>query len=195
MRTIIVVWCALTLTDSASAAIEQGRPPARHKLWTEYRHKVFNGESAARSVASGGIDTALNYPHEWGQGAGGFAKRVGSAFGQHVVAGTIEVGVGMLRHEDLHYHRSNEHGTWPRLKYAVKSTFIVPRTNKSGKTLATGRIVGNMSAGLISRSWQPASAAGVGAGLASGGIALAGDVGLHVAHEFWPQKRHHNGKA
>jgi hypothetical protein len=46
-----------------------------------------------------------------------------------------------------------------------------------------------MGAGMVSRAWQPASTAGVGAGLASGGIGLGADVGYHVAREFWPRHR------
>jgi hypothetical protein len=103
------------------------------------------------------------------------------------VKGTIEGGVGALRHEDLRYRRSNLRGTWPSLKYAVKSIFIVPRTDRKGKTVAAGRIAGNIGGGLVSRAWQPASAADIGARLASGGIALGADVGFQVAHEFWPR--------
>ncbi len=154
-----------------------------------YRKKVFKPESAALSAVTAGINTARNSPHEWGGGIAGFGKRVGSSFGQHIVKGTIEFGVGNLLHEDLRYQRSNLQGTWPRLKYAVKSTFIVPRTNRPGKTVAAGRIAGNFGGGLISRAWQPASTAGLGAGLASGGIGLGADVGIHVAREFWPRKK------
>lgn len=74
----------------------------------------------------------------------------------------------------------------PRVKYAVKSTFIVRRTNKPGKTVALGRVSGNMGAGMLSRAWMPA--ASVGGGVASGGIGLGADVGANVAREFWPQK-------
>jgi hypothetical protein len=144
---------------------------------------------AVRSLASAGLNQARNYPHEWGQGGAGFAKRAGSAFATHAVKEGIELPLARAFHQDLHYQRSNLQGTWPRLKYAVKSTFIVPRTNKPGKTLATSRIAGNMGAGMISRAWMPASAAGVGAGLASGGAGIGVDVGVHVAREFLPQKK------
>jgi len=99
----------------------------------------------------------------------------------------VESGVGGLHHEDLHYHRSNLHGTMPRLGYAVKSTFWVPRNNRPGHTVALGRVSGNMGSGLISRAWMPASAAGVGAGVATGGIGIGADVGVNVAKEFWPR--------
>jgi hypothetical protein len=55
--------------------------------------------------------------------------------------------------------------------------------------LAAGRIAGNIGGGLVSRAWQPASAASIGAGLASGGIGIGADVGIHVAREFWPQRK------
>ena len=115
---------------------------------------------------------------------------LGSALGEHVIKETIQFGVATAHHEDLHYYRSNKHGTLPRLGYAVKSTFIVPRTNKAGKTVAAGRVSGALGAGIISRAWQPASAAGIGAGVASGGIILGADVGANVAREFWPRKKH-----
>ena len=146
--------CVLILPASDAAALKQS-PPARHRALHQYRLKAINPESAARAVASGSINTARNYPHEWGMGAGGFAKRVGSAFGEHLVKGAIEVGVGALHHEDLRFRRADLHGTWPRFKYAVKSTFIVPRTDEKGKTLAAGRIAGNIGGGLVSRAWQP----------------------------------------
>ena len=142
-------------------------------------------ETAAGAVTG----TVRNSPHEWGRGVGGFAKRVASGFGQHAIKESIQFGVAAWHHEDLRYHRSNLEGTWPRVGYALKSTVIVPRTNRSGKTVALGRVSGNLGAGMISRLWQPASASGLGAGLASGGIGLGISAGANVAREFWPRRR------
>jgi hypothetical protein len=180
MRTIILV---LILTLGAGAATSN-----RVRLH-EWRRNTITPRAAGRAVAGGAIGQLRNRPHEWGTGAGGFAKRVGSGFATHVVKGTIQTGVASVHHENLHYQRSNLKGTWPRMKYAAKSTFIVPRTNRPGKTVAIGRISGGMGAGMISRAWQPASAAGVGAGLATGGIAVGADVGANMAREFWPRKK------
>ena len=149
--------------------------------------RVVDGRVAAQTAAGAGIGTLRNSPHEWGQGASGFGKRFASGLGRHVLKTGIQAGVGGLHHEDLHYHRSNLHGTMPRLGYAVKSTFWVPRKNRPGHTVALGRLSGNMGSGLISRAWMPASAAGVGAGVATGGIGIGADVGVNVAKEFWPR--------
>lgn len=157
---------------------------------SELRHRVFNRGAAARSAGSGAFGTIRNSPHEWGRSPVGFAKRAGSSFGQHAVKEAVQFGVSTWHHENLHYQRSNKHGTFPRLGDAVKHTFIVPKTNRRGKTLALGRVSGNMSAGIVSRAWMPASSAGIGAGVATGGIGLGADVGANVAREFWPRHKH-----
>lgn len=168
-----------------------GITSTRRAQLREYRHSVIGKAPLERAGGSAVFGTIRNSPHEWGRGGTGLGKRFGSALATGAVKHTIQFGVGTALHEDLHYQRSNLHGTWPRLGYAVKSTFIVPKTNRPGKTVALGRISGAMGSGLISRAWQPASAAGVGAGLASGGIGLGADVGANVAREFWP--RHKRG--
>lgn len=186
MRCVLIFTCVTAIGTSAWAA-----QPARGRAETahEYSRRLVNKRSLAMAGASSALGQIRNVPHEWGQGIGGYVKRFGSALGEHVIKETIQFGVATAHHEDLHYYRSNLHGTLPRLGYAVKSTFIVPRTNKGGRTIAAGRLSGAIGAGVISRAWQPASAAGIGAGLASGGIILGADVGANVAREFWPRKK------
>ncbi len=175
MRSVAVLACAASLTFAATGT---------HEL----RHRAVGRRALAGSAVSAGVGQLRNSPHEWGRGPIGYVKRFGSHLGQHVAKESIQFGVAALRHENLRYQRSHLHGTWPRVKYAVRSTFIVPRTNKPGRTVAVSRISGNLGAGMISRVWQPASTAGIGAGLASGGIGLGADVGANVAREFWPRK-------
>jgi hypothetical protein len=161
----------------------------------EYRKRVASGRAIAGSAASAGIGQLRNRPHEWGQGAAGYFKRFGSSLGQHVLKGSIQMGVAAVHHENLRYQRSDRHGFWPRTRYAIRSTFIVPKTNRPGKkTVALGRVSGNLGAGLISRAWQPTSSAGLGAGLATGGIGLGADVGANMAREFWPRKHSKSDK-
>ncbi|HLK64621.1 MAG TPA: hypothetical protein VKU19_14350 [Bryobacteraceae bacterium] len=153
----------------------------------DLRHRIVNKQAVGGSVARAGIGTAINSPHQWGRGPDGFAKRLGSSFGKHVIKETVQAGVAAAHHENLRYQPSHLNGTWPRVKYAVKSTFVVPRTNKAGKTVALGRVSGNMAAGMASQLWMPA--ASVGAGVATGGVGLAADVGVNVTREFWPRHR------
>jgi hypothetical protein len=183
MRKVLILTCILGLPLGAVQP-ERGR----RETGREYRHRLVGKRALGMAGASAALGQIRNHPHEWGQGPAGFAERFGSALGTHMVKETIQFGVATWHHEDPHYYRSNLHGTLPRLKYAVKSTFIVPRTNKPGKTVAASRLSGAFGAGLVSRAWQPASTAGIGAGIASGGIMLGADVGVNVAREFWPRK-------
>jgi hypothetical protein len=183
MRKSIRVLLAASLIPCSVLGVRT-EPHGFHK----YVHHIVSKGSLARSAAGTAIGEARNSPKEWGRGGAGIAKRFGSAVARGVVDHTIELGVATVRHEDLQYHPSHLQGKWPRLKYAVESTFVVPRTNRPGRTVAAGRISGSIGSGLISRAWQPASTAGIGAGLASGGITLGADVGIHVAREFWPKR-------
>ena len=178
MRKALGLMCLLILC--APAAV---RGPSR-----EFRKRVVNRGAAARVAAGATFGQIRNSPKQWGRGPAGFGKRLASGFGHHVVKTGIQSGVGALHHENLHYQRSNRHGTLPRLKYAVSRTFWVPRKNRRGHTVALGRISGNMGAGVVSSLWQPA--AGVGAGVATGGIGLGAETGANVAREFWPRKHH-----
>ena len=178
-------WLAIVLMAGCAAAVTPKRSRGR-----ELRHHMVSKSSVIGAGAHAAIGTARNRPHEWGGGPAGAAARFGSSVGQHALKGGIEFGVAAARHENLHYQRSNKHGVLPRMGYAVKRTFIVPKTNKPGKkTLASSRIAGNLGAGVISRAWQPASTAGIGTGLATGGIGVGAEVGANMAREFWP-KRH-----
>ena len=178
MRLVMV---AVLIATSALAATS-----SRARL-REYRHTAVGKGALIGSASGAGVAHLRNSPHQWGRGVGGFAARFGSRLGQHVAKETIQFGVAAARHENLRYRRSNKRGTLPRMGYAVKHTFIVPKTNKRGKkTVALGRISGNMGAGMISQAWMPA--ASVGAGVASGGIGLGADVGVNMAREFWPRK-------
>ncbi|HYL78237.1 MAG TPA: hypothetical protein VEU96_28740 [Bryobacteraceae bacterium] len=163
-------------------------PSANHPYRRKYVTDTF-GRSAALGVGGGAaIQQMRNSPHEWGGGVAGFGKRVASGFGTHVVKNTIEFGVASARHEELGYQRSGKRGFGPRLKYALVSTVVTRKTTTGKRTPAVGRMSGAFGSGLISRAWQPARLHTVGSGLATGGIMLGTDAGLHVAREFWPQR-------
>ena len=177
------------LVCTATIVLSAAEPVGRRETNAEYKRSLIGKRAAIGAVAHATIGEIRNSPHEWGRGVGGFAKRTASAFGQHAVKDTIQFGVATWHHEDLHYRRSNLQGTWPRVQYAIKTTFVVPRTDRPGHTVALGRLSGSFGSGIVSRAWQPASAAGLGAGIASGGISLGAEVAVNVAREFWPRKK------
>ncbi|HEY6389800.1 MAG TPA: hypothetical protein VIX89_00905 [Bryobacteraceae bacterium] len=179
----------LSIIFLLGAAIVQAVGPA-HPYRDRYVKDTFGKGAAARVGGGAAIQHLRNSPHEWGGGVAGFGKRLGSAFGQHLVKNSIQFGVASVRHEELGYRPSGKRGFGPRMKYALVSTVVTHKTTTGKRTPALGRISGDFGSGLISRAWQPARLHTVGSGLAAGGIMLGVDAGSHVVREFWPEIRH-----
>lgn len=169
------------------SSTKQSRPEKRES----YVHHVFGGpQPAVKAAAGAGLSQAKGTPREWGGGVAGYAKRFGSAFGKHVIKGSIHYGVARWRHEELDYRPSEAQGFRRRLQYALLSTVITRKTTTGKRTVATGEIAGAVGSGLISRLWQPASLHTVASGFGSAGISLGADAGFNVVREFWPEIRH-----
>jgi len=174
------------------AASQPPQPTAR-----QYIKHALSPFAALRAAAGAGITQATNTPAEWGQGAEGFGKRLGSAFGKHLVKKAIQYPVAHLMHEALGYQRSDQTEFKLRLRHALIATVYTTKTTTGKKTVATNEFAGAFGSGLISRLWQPASVRTVGYGFLSGGITLGVDAGSNVLREFWPDIRRklHHGDA
>jgi len=192
MRPILLVSILLTLSASTitTASVPDPHKPTRRN----YVRHTFGAPAIGKSAAGAGIQQLRHSPKEWGQGAGGFAKRLGSGFGTHVVNNTIHYGVSSWRHEEVGYRPSDKTGFGPRMKYALMSTVVTRKTTSGKKTVATGELSGAFGSGMISRAWQPASTCTVASGAATGGVILGVDAGTHVIKEFWPEIRHPLGR-
>ena len=167
-----------------------GAQKARRSEGKRYLRHTFSASAVGRAGLGAAVTQGTNTPGEWGQGAAGFGKRLGSGFGKHLVKSGIQYPVGKLFHEEFGYRRSNEHGVGRRLKYALTSTVITHKTTTGKRTVSKGELAGAFGSGMISRAWQPASTRTVGAGFASGGVALGMDAAGNVVREFWPEKQH-----
>ena len=175
----------LAAAISAWASEQPPQPSAAH-----YARQAVGPGAVARAGLGAAVTQATNTPSEWGQGAGGFGKRMGSAFAKHIVKKAIQFPIARLRHEALGYQRSDQTRFGPRLRHALLATVITHKTTTGKKTVAAGEISGAIGSGLISRLWQPASVRTLSAGFTSGGITLAVDAGSNVLREFWPEIRH-----
>lgn len=185
MRVLALV-ALLVAMAGASSAQQVSREPGRR----EYVKKTFGPKAGARAAGSGAWAHIRHTPREWGQGAAGLGKRVGSSFGKHVVGSTIQFGVARIRHEQMSYQPSGKRGFGPRMKHALMSTVVTRKTTTGRRTVAAGQISGAFGSGLISRAWQPDSTRSLASGFASGGISMGASAGAHAVREFWPEIRH-----
>ncbi|MGB6945781.1 MAG: hypothetical protein WBE37_25510 [Bryobacteraceae bacterium] len=173
---------------SAFASQNPDQPTTR-----QYIKRSLSPLAVVRAGVGAAVTQATDTPHEWGQGAAGFGKRLGSAFAKHLVKKAIQLPVARLLHEEIGYRRSDQQGFRPRLQHALLATVITYKTTNGKKTIAVDEIAGAFGSGLISRLWQPASVRALSYGFLSGGITLGVDAGTNVLREFWPEIRHPHG--
>jgi hypothetical protein len=179
---------ALGLAQTATDTVPQPefKPMTQSEQFDHYVKSTFSVESLLRSAAGAGISQLNDTPHEWGQGALGYARRFGNSYAQQIMRQTIMYGASDLLHEDNRFVPSGKSGTGARLKYAVASTFLA-RKDDGTRRFSYSRIASTLSVAFISREWQPPSEnkprdAGV-----SFGTQLGSEVGFNVAREFLPK--------
>src|SRR5260370_24635904 len=187
MTSRLAVFLAFGTATSTSLVVAQDRPkpdppvavstppPAefapmtRSERFTNYLVGIAGPQSILRAAASAGISQATNTPKEWGGGAQAYGERVGSAFAQHVIRGTLQYGASAALHEDNRYFVSGQTGFFRRTKYAIASTLLALHDN-GNRACAFSHVASAAVAAFISREWQPRSTTGAGDGAVSFGI-------------------------
>jgi hypothetical protein len=140
---------------------------------------AFAGASFAAA-----IDQGTNFPHEWGQGLGGYSTRVASNFGMGLVSATAQYSLAEAFHEDTAYYRCTCTGFLPRFWHAAASTFAARRGDDGyasfSVALAVSPFVGPM---IAANTWIP-DRDGSTLGFRLGTFNLVGQFGQNVALEF-----------
>jgi hypothetical protein len=90
------------------------------------------------SAAYAGILQGIGTPAEWGGGAAGYGKRLGSTLAASGIHGVLAFGLDSALHEDPRYFRSRSTGFWNRTGHAVRGT-ILTRTDAGGETFSVWR--------------------------------------------------------
>ena len=110
------------------AGAQPAQPAQEHIHWQEFKNKIRWKDSLIKTMIGASWAEARNSPHEWNRTWAGFGKRAASSYGQRLIKGATELGVSStLTHEDLRYHKSNQEGAWPRLKFAlVRTLWVAP---------------------------------------------------------------------
>jgi hypothetical protein len=145
----------------------------------------YDVSSVLSSVAGAGIEQARDSVPEWGQGMEGYGKRFASSYGRKAIRRSIQIGIGILMHEDPRYFPSKSSGIWQRSLYAVGRTFV---SNKDGGGIRPGysKFIGRFSGTYISRQWYPEREQTLSKYLSSFAISIGVDAGRNVFNEFWP---------
>ena len=154
---------------------------------TVYRRAILRPYTIVGPAFGAGIGQWENEPPEWGQGGEGYARRLASGMGRHLISETIRFGVAAADGEDPRYQRSQETGVWNRARHAIVETFT-SQTSSGTRIPAYSRFAGTYGAAFISNAWYPDSRGTPGYALRRGSTALGSSLGFHLFEEFIPRK-------
>lgn len=132
-----------------------------------------------------GVSQWSNSNRSFGQGAAGYGRYFGAAYGDLFIGDYMSEAVfPTLLHQDPRYFRRGSGTGWSRLGYAVKQIFLTH--NDSGKVQFNySEIVGNSTAVAISNAYY-ADNRTASNGATNLGIQLGFDTMSNILTEFWP---------
>jgi hypothetical protein len=162
---------------------------ARRKFWLA-TEDVFDPFSFLITGIYAGISQATNQYPEFGQGAKGYAKRYGGAFGDNFFGNYLtEAAFPVLLRQDPRYFRMGpQYGFWKRVGYSA-SRVLVTRGDSGARQFNFSEIAGNGVAAGISSTYLPESSRNAHAVLDKWGLNVGSDAGFNILKEFWPDMR------
>jgi len=137
-----------------------------------------------------GISQAENSEPGYGQGAQGYGKRYGAAFGDGVIEGYM-VGAAMsaLFRQDPRYFQSGKGGFWRRTGYAV-SRIVITRGDSGNNQFNVSEILGSgLGAGISTYSYHPHADKTLSNTANVWGTQMSYDALAFFVKEFWPDIR------
>jgi hypothetical protein len=141
-------------------ALAQSQPDESASAYTvdaRVRYYLYRTYSWQR-MAGLGVDSALDHlvfdPHAWDRGADGFACRYSSSFGGRVVRNSIELGTGILFHEDTRFRESRERTFFARLRFATAGA-VLAYGPEGERRFAFSRLAATTGGILICSTWRP----------------------------------------
>lgn len=131
------------------------RPTAKIEF-ENYAFDAFGPYPLVGAAATAGINQWTNSPPDWGQGAQGYGKRVGSDFGIAAVATTTRYGLSAAFKEDAMYYRCECGGFIPRVGHAVVSTMTARRGMDGHRVFSLPALVGPYAGSFAAvYGWYP----------------------------------------
>lgn len=138
-----------------------------------------------------GISQADNSEPGYGQGAQGYAKRYGAAFGDGVIENFMVGAIfpTVLR-TDPRFFQMGKGGFKHRAGYVISRIFVT-RTDSGHETFNASEIFGSaFAAGISTYSYHPGNDRNVGNALTVWGTQIGFDSATLMLKEFWPDVRH-----
>ena len=169
----------------SSPTLQQYEPITPGEKFKIASEDAFDRGTIVLGAMFGAEGQLSNSNKSFGQGAVGFGRYFGTAYGDFVIGDFMTEGVfPTLLHQDPRYFRRGTGSGWSRLRYAAGQIFLT-HTDSGGTQFNYSEILGNSAAVAISTAYYTdnRTAADAGGKLA---IQLGVDMAANILKEFWP---------
>jgi hypothetical protein len=141
-----------------------------------------------------GLGQASNSDPSYGQGAQGYAKRYGTAYGDNAIENFMASAVlPSLLHQDPRYYQLGRGGFRRRAGHAIERVFIT-RSDSGNRQFNYSEIFGSgIAASISTYSYHPSQDRNFSTVASVWGTQIGWDVGTYMIKEFWPdlRRKHH----
>jgi hypothetical protein len=137
-----------------------------------------------------GLGQASDSDPSYGQGAQGYAKRYGTAYGDNAIENFMAYAVfPSVLHQDPRYYQLGQGGFRKRAVHAI-SRVVLTRSDSGQTQFNYSELLGASSAAAISTyAYHPQSERSFGNVATVWGTQMGWDVATYLVKEFWPDLR------
>ncbi len=149
----------------------------------------FDPVTIVIAAAQAGVSQADGQFKQYGQGAEGYGKRFGAAYGDQVSSGFFRTFLyPTIFKQDPRYFRLGHGGFAHRFGYSLVQT-VVCHTDRGGRAFNISNVLGAFTSGGLSNVYYPSDDRGFALTMSSSGLAVAYAAGGDLLSEFWPDIR------
>jgi len=142
----------------------------------------------ALAAGFGGLGQLTNAERSFGQGAAGFGRYFGAAYGDLLIGNYMSEAVyASILHQDPRYFRRGAGSGRSRFSYAISRIFLTHR-DSGGTQFNYSEWLGKSTAAAISTAYYPGQRS-AGGGLSQLAMQIGVDAAGNVWKEFWPDLR------
>lgn len=178
--------------DIAAPAVETApatlpyRPPTQKQRFHGYLSWMFAPLPLTSVMFISGVHQAERDPPDWQSGWAGFGQRLASNLGTEMANATARYALSEALQEDSLYYPCPCRGLWPRLFYAVSTSFVARRGADGHRVFGVPELLAPYAGPFASvYGWYP-SRYGWKDALRLGSHGLLTEIGTNIAIEFLP---------
>ena len=179
-----------------SANLQNYKPLTTGQKFKIASEDAFDRGTVGLAALFGGEAQLSNANRSFGQGAAGFGKYFGAAYGDLVIGDYMTEAVfPTLLRQDPRYFRRGTGSRWSRLGYAMGQIFWTHR-DSGGAQFNYSEVIGNSTAVAISTAYYRDNRTAAD-GVSKFGMQLGVDMAANILKEFWPdveqkvRRKHH----